>query len=214
MDQTSGPELTGNASMHANEGNLSEVRDSEFPQPVPENETRQMVSIESASLDIIDRNSEWAKTYFNNPETGVVADRYRFVELDWFSRLKHIQSSSVYLAAASGRAISQEDMSSKIDFVLPLYKDLTVALQITQLEIKESDGLERWVIRGHVVMPSAGRFNLTVRNNPNRIRGQIDTLESHIRIDTPKDASATVITEFNRERMEADKQPIDGPRSN
>jgi len=208
IDRDSDVELTDNP-FEADQTNIRDASDFESSRSVPTDEFGPMVAIEPANQDTATRNSDWAKSLFENPETGVLADRYRFVDFDWFTLIKHIESTPVYLAAASGQTVSQDDSTSNIDLALPLFQDLVLQLKITDVQIKNSNGLERWVLRGDVVKPSVGRFNLTIRNNPNRIRGQIDTSYSHIRIETPKDASATVIAEFNRERTDAEKRPID-----
>lgn len=152
---------------------------------------------------------EWAKMFFANEETGVFADRCRFVNIDRFTLDKAIRTSQTYLAAASGRASDDADSSEGPDFEMKLFDDLQLDFKIDEAQIELSEGLERIIVRGHVDRTEDSSFRLTVRNNPYRIVGSIDTPDSHIRIATPTNVQVTVIAEFDRDRIEADMVSID-----
>jgi hypothetical protein len=147
--------------------------------------------------------------FFANAETGVIADRYRFVNIDWFTLNKAVQSSQAYLAAASGRVRDNTYRGDEPDLEFKLFEDLQLSFNIDEADVKLGDGLERTIVRGRVDSSESSSFRFTIRNNPHRITGRIDTPDRYIRIETPKNAQVTVIAEFDRDRLEAEMKPID-----
>ena len=155
-------------------------------------------------------HNDWARTFFSNSETGVIADRYRFVDVDWFELIRQVQASPAYLAAASGTAPPRASNDASPDIILPLFDDLALSMKIAAVDIRESGGLERWILRGTVINEKDSHFRITIRSNPNRMSGQIGTVNRHIKIATPPNGtSTTLVADFDKKRYDSMRQPID-----
>lgn len=154
-------------------------------------------------------HNDWVKTFFSNSETGVIADRYRFVDVDWFELNRQVQASPAYLAAASGAVPPRVSNDASPDIILPMFDDLALSMKIVAVEIRESSGLERWILRGTVISEKDSHFRITIRSNPNRMSGQIETVNRHIKIATPPNGTSTLVADFDKKRYDSMRQPID-----
>lgn len=152
---------------------------------------------------------EWADDLYNNAKAKLTAQRYRFVQIDYELLHRQLKQSPIFMAVAIGRSPPPVYDDSPPTFGLTLFNDRRLELLVTDVRLSGSPGEQHIVFLGKIVSGGDGKFKLSTFEGQNTLRGQIDTPDTHTRIDTRNGSSVTAVADIERRRIEEENIPID-----